>query len=158
MRRTLSIALVVAALGLVGCSGSGSDAASETPSTGSSPTGVPSQAGPSQATPVADAGSLPVVTQVVKNIAYKSTQLSIKADKSYALTFENKDSGVSHSMAIYDDNDFPLDTTSPVLFSFAPFAGVADHTYVIPPLNKGTYLFQCAVHQKMQGTIFVGIK
>jgi plastocyanin len=158
MRRTLSIALVVATLGLVGCSGSSGDSASETPSTGSSSAGVPSQTGPSQATPVADAGSLPLVTQVVKHIAYQSTQLSIKADKSYALQFENKDSGISHSMAIYDDDDFPLDTTSSVLFSFAPFSGVADHTYVIPPLNKGTYLFQCAVHHKMQGTIFVGIK
>ena len=96
--------------------------------------------------------------QVVENKKYEFPQLSINADKPRALEFENKDDGVSHSMVIYNDSDFPLDTSAQVLFSFAPFPGDATNVYVIPPLNKGTYLFQCAVHQKMQGTIFVGIK
>ena len=105
-----------------------------------------------------DTSGLPVVTQTVKHKTYKQTQLSIKADKQYALKFDNRDSGVSHSMVIYNDSDFPLDTSAHVLFSFDPFPGVADRTFVIPPLDKGKYLFQCAVHPSMQGTIYVGIK
>jgi Cupredoxin-like domain len=153
MRRTASIALLVTAFGLAACGGSQSSGGAS-----AAPPAAPSTASPSQASSTPDTSGLPVVTEVVKNKAYKQTQLSIKADTSYALHFDNRDPGVFHSMDIYDDNDFPLDTSAPVLFSFDPFAGAANMTFVIPPLNKGKYLFQCAVHDRMQGTIYVGIK
>ena len=98
-----------------------------------------------------DTSGLPVVTEVVKHKTYEQTQLSIKADKQYALNFDNRDPGVSHSMVIYDDDDFPLDTSAHVLFSFDPFPGASNRTFVIPPLNKGKYLFQCAVHDNDAG-------
>ena len=157
MRRVLGIALAVAALGLVACGGS-SGGGSSTTAPATTTSSAPSAAGaPSQTSPTAGTGDLPVVKQLVKNKTYKHPDLSIKADKETALVFANEDANVPHSMVIYNDSDFPLDTSAQVLFSFTPFPGKATNDYVIPPLEKGKYLFQCAVHPSMQGTIFVGI-
>jgi plastocyanin len=66
------------------------------------------------------------------------------------MTFENKQAGVPHNVAIWD---------SPALnteyFQGEIFDGPDTRVYEVPPLAAGTYWFICTVHPNMTGTLYV---
>ena len=66
------------------------------------------------------------------------------------LTFDNKQDGVPHNVAITE----PADPAT-FLFNGELITGVATITYALPPLPAGSYPFVCIVHPPMKGTVLV---
>jgi plastocyanin len=83
--------------------------------------------------------------------AFSTTTLSLPADKTISLAFDNQDPGLQHNVAIYADSGY----TQP-LFTGAIVTGPTNTTYSISPLKPGTYYFRCDVHPtEMTGTVTV---
>jgi plastocyanin len=98
--------------------------------------------------PAAEGPGLNVVAQ---DIAFDTDTLELTADTPTTITFENRDAGVQHNIAIYED-----DTLETVLFQGELITGPETVEYQIPPLPAGEYYFHCDVHPNMNGTVVVG--
>jgi plastocyanin len=95
------------------------------------------------------AGELTVVAQ---NIAFDTSTIQLPADTPVTITFDNRDAGVQHNIAIYTD-----DTLAEELFNGEIFPGPDTRDYEIPALPPGEYYFLCVVHPtQMTGTVVVG--
>ena len=92
-------------------------------------------------------GGIPVVAE---GLQFDTTELDLPPGQSVTISFENKDVGIPHNIAIYTD-----DSTSSMLFQGAQFPGPATQTYNVDPLEPGEYYFQCDVHPAMNGTVVV---
>ena len=90
------------------------------------------------------------VQVVAENIAFDTATLSLPAGEPAAIEFENLDAGVSHNVAIYTEQG------GEQLFIGEIFPGPETRTYDVPPLDAGTFYFQCDVHPQMSGTVEVG--
>ncbi len=90
-------------------------------------------------------------TVTASNISFDTDTLSIPAGTGASLTFDNKDAGTPHNIAIYPSE---ADLTDP-LFRGEVVTGPATATYQIPPLDPGSYFFHCDVHPTMNGTVTV---
>ena len=66
------------------------------------------------------------------------------------IKFDNEDAGTPHNIKIFKDS-----IGGEVVFEGKIFPGVATETYQVGPLAKGTYPFECFVHQNMTGTLTV---
>ena len=110
-------------------SGAASDAPSEAPATSS------------------DAG---VVAISALGIKFEQTAATAPAGKPFQISFENKDAGTPHNVAIHVG-----DAGGAELFKGAIFNGVATQVYDVPALNAGAYAFVCTVHPTMIGTLNV---
>jgi plastocyanin len=121
----------------------GSPGPSETPSiTGSPP---PSQGGGG------GGGGTPATASISATaLAFNTATLSFPADAPVALTFDNQDAGITHNVAIYQDQAY----TQPK-FNGEIVTGPTTVTYDVPPLAAGTYYFKCDVHPTMTGTVSV---
>jgi plastocyanin len=85
-------------------------------------------------------------------IAFDVATITLKANTATTLTFDNKDAGIPHNIAIYPSAS---ELTSP-LFRGDIITGPATAEYRIPPLKPGTYYFQCDVHPTtMNGQVIV---
>ncbi len=85
-------------------------------------------------------------------MAFDVTTITLKANTATTITFDNKDAGIPHNIAIYPSSS---ELTSP-LFRGDIVTGPATATYTIPPLKPGTYYFQCDVHPTvMNGQVVV---
>ena len=93
------------------------------------------------------AGGIPVVAE---GLQFDTKELDFPAGQPVTISFENKDAGTLHNIAIYNDA-----SKSTTLFQGEQFPGVATKTYAIGPLEAGTYYFQCDVHTTMNGTVVV---
>jgi len=123
-----------------GGGGGGSPGPSETPSSAGSP--PPSDGG---------GGGAPAEASISATaLAFDTATLSFPADAPVALTFDNQDAGVSHNVAIYQDQAY----TQPK-FNGEIVTGPTTVTYDVPPLAAGTYYFKCDVHPTMAGTVSV---
>lgn len=82
------------------------------------------------------------------NLAFDVATLTLAAGGGVTITFDNKDSGVPHNVAIYEDAEF-----TKAVFSGEIFSGpaVKDYTFAAPP--AGAYSFRCDVHPNMKGTV-----
>ena len=109
-------------------------------------TPIPSTA--ASAGPSASGGGDNVVQISALGIKYEQTAVTVKADTSFQIEFDNKDAGVPHNVSIHQG-----DATGAELFKGVIFNGVATHTYTIPPLDAGAYAFVCTVHPTMIGTL-----
>lgn len=93
----------------------------------------------------------PTVPVVAEGIAFDTDTISLPADTASTIVFDNRDAGVQHNIAIYED-----DTLATVLFKGELVTGPAKVEYQIPPLPAGEYFFHCDVHPNMNGTVVVG--
>jgi plastocyanin len=82
------------------------------------------------------------------NIAFEQTAVTALAGKAFQITFDNKDSGVPHNVAIHKDN-----ASGGEVFKGEIITGPATKTYDVPALDAGTYAFVCSVHPNMTGTL-----
>lgn len=87
---------------------------------------------------------------------FDPTTLSFPAGEPVALTFDNRDPGVPHNVAI-TEGDINKDPQTSVLFApSGTITGSARTVYRVEPLQAGTYHFHCEVHPTtMTGTIDV---
>jgi plastocyanin len=90
-------------------------------------------------------------TVTAQGLAFDTKTLTIAANTPTKLTFENKDAGTPHNIAIYPSES---DLSNP-LFRGAVVTGPATVTYDIPALAPGSYYFHCDVHPTMNGTVTV---
>ena len=75
-------------------------------------------------------------------------RLAAPAGEPFGLAFENQDDGVSHNVAIYED-----DSAAQSLFVGDLIDGPTTVTYDVPALDPGEYYFRCDVHPQMNGTL-----
>jgi plastocyanin len=66
------------------------------------------------------------------------------------ITFENRDAGVQHDIAIYADSSLADE-----LFGGDLVTGPATIEYAVPALPPGEHYFQCNVHPNMNGSVVV---
>ena len=110
-------------------------------------TPIPSTAG--SAEPSASGGDN-VVQISALGIKYEQSSVTVKANTSFQIAFDNKDAGVPHNVTLHQG-----DATGAELFKGAIFNGVETRTYTVPPLDAGSYAFVCTVHPTMIGTLTV---
>jgi plastocyanin len=108
-------------------------------------TPIPSTAGSAQPS---GSGGDNVVQISALGIKYEQSSVTVKADTSFQIAFDNKDAGVPHNVTIHQG-----DATGAELFKGAIFNGVETRTYTVPPLDAGSYAFVCTVHPTMIGTL-----
>ncbi len=92
-------------------------------------------------------GGLTVTAQALK---FNTDEIDLSAGQPTTVTFDNQDAGVPHNIAIYNDSSL-----SETLFQGEQFPGIESREYPIPPLEPGTYYFQCDVHPTMNGSAVV---
>jgi plastocyanin len=89
-------------------------------------------------------------TVVAQDIAFDTSSIELVADVPSTITFDNRDAGVQHNIAIYSDS-----TLGDELFNGELVTGPATFEYAVPALEAGEYYFQCIVHPPMNGTVVV---
>ena len=89
------------------------------------------------------------VTVVAQNIAFDTTTLRLDPVPT-TITFENRDAGVQHNIAIFSDSSL-----SDELFNGELVTGPTTVEYAVPALPPGELYFQCSVHPNMSGTVVV---
>ena len=98
--------------------------------------------------PPASAGPVdpnaPVIT--AQNNVFSPATLTVKADKAFTLTFDNKDAA-PHNVAIFKD------ASAAEQVSIGEIVSSKSATQQVPALAKGTYFFRCDVHKEMTGSI-----
>ena len=89
--------------------------------------------------------------QVVKisadQLKFSTDRLEVPAGKPFVIEFENKDAGIQHNVAIYDNSGKEL-------FKGEIVSGPTTVRYNVPALSAGDYKFLCDVHPTvMFGTV-----
>ena len=80
---------------------------------------------------------------------FEVTEISVFANEDFELTFENKQAGVPHNVAIYDS---AARTTE--LFVGEIITVPDTRVYPVHGLSAGTYFYACSVHPPMTGTLY----
>ena len=143
--RFLTVALMSAAI-LAGCADT---SAGWTYAPAPSLTPPPSSAASAGASAGAS-GNLNVVQISALGVKYEQTSVTAPADTPFQVSFENKDAGVPHNVALHLG-----DVNGAELFKGEVFPGVATRVYDVPALDAGSYAFVCTVHPTMTGTLTV---
>lgn len=91
------------------------------------------------------------ITVVAQGVAFDTSKIELPPGESTTITFENRDAGTQHNIAIYTNSSLEQE-----LFNGELITGPGTVTYRIPPLQPGDYYFQCIVHPPMNGTVVVG--
>ena len=89
------------------------------------------------------------VTVVAQNIAFDTSTIQLEPVPT-TITFENRDAGVQHDIAIYADSSLADE-----LFDGELVTGPATVDYDVPALPPGEHYFQCNVHPNMNGSVVV---
>lgn len=89
------------------------------------------------------------VTVVAQSLAFDTATIELEPVPT-TITFENRDAGVQHNIAIYGDSSLADE-----LFNGELITGPATAEYAIPALPPGEHYFQCNVHPNMSGTVVV---
>ncbi len=86
-----------------------------------------------------------------QNLRFDKETLEAAAGESFAIRLDNRDEGVQHNIAIYED-----ESAHKALFVGEIFEGPEARTEEIPALDAGTYFFRCDVHPNtMKGELNV---
>jgi plastocyanin len=89
------------------------------------------------------------VTVVAQNIAFDTSTIRLEPVPT-TITFENRDAGVQHNIAIYSDSSLADE-----LFNGELVTGPTTVDYAVPALPPGEHYFQCDVHPNMSGSVVV---
>jgi plastocyanin len=89
------------------------------------------------------------VTVVAQNIAFDTSTIRLEPVPT-TITFENRDAGVQHNIAIYSDSSLADE-----LFNGELVTGPTTVDYAVPALPPGEHYFQCDVHPNMNGSVVV---
>jgi len=89
------------------------------------------------------------VTVVAQSLAFDTATIELEPVPT-TITFENRDAGVQHNIAIYSDSSLGDE-----LFNGELVTGPATAEYAVPALPPGEHYFQCNVHPTMSGTVLV---
>lgn len=81
-------------------------------------------------------------------IAFEQAAVSAPAGIAFQITFDNKDAGVPHNIAIHKG-----DPNGAEVFKGEIITGPAMKVYDVPALEAGAYGFVCTVHPNMTGTL-----
>ena len=100
----------------------------------------------------AGAASDVTVAIVAEGVKYLAASVEAPADVPFAMTFENRDAGIPHNVAIHVGGPGCVGAE---LWKGAIFPGIATQTYNVPALAAGSYVFVCTVHPNMIGTLTV---
>jgi plastocyanin len=87
--------------------------------------------------------------------SFNTDALQAPADEPFAVTFDNRDTGVYHNFALYESEDDAGDTDKAIAASELE-SGPDTQTVEVPALPPGEYYFQCDLHPNMRGTLTVG--
>ncbi|MDQ4025241.1 MAG: cupredoxin domain-containing protein, partial [Actinomycetota bacterium] len=79
---------------------------------------------------------------------FDTATITLAAGEPATLEFDNKDAGVQHNVAIYED-----DSLSAEIFKGDFVTGPDTITYQFDAPKKGEYYFRCDVHPDMDGTV-----
>jgi len=110
------------------------------------PSGPGGPGGPGGTGPGGPGGGVTVVAQ---NIAFDTSTIQLEPVPT-TITFENRDAGVQHDIAIYSDSSLADE-----LFDGELVTGPATVDYAVPALPPGEHYFQCNVHPTMNGSVVV---
>ena len=91
------------------------------------------------------------VTVVAQGTAFDTSTIDLPPSAPTTITFDNRDAGVQHNIAIYTD-----DSLSDELFNGEVITGPATVDYAVPAIDPGSYYFLCIVHPTMNGSVAVG--
>lgn len=116
----------------------------ETPPPTESPTGEPTE--PPTGEPTGPPGETVEIT--AQGTAFDTSELSLPADEPSTIVFDNQDP-LSHNVSIYTAEG------GEQLFG-GELITATTAEYPVPPLEAGSYYFQCDVHPEMNGTVAVG--
>lgn len=83
------------------------------------------------------------------NTSYTTNALSAPADSPITIEFDNQE-GLPHNIKIFKDV-----ANGAVVFDGKIVSGPIKETYLVGPLEAGTYPFVCTVHSNMTGTLTV---
>lgn len=119
-----------------------------------SPSAPTVAADPSE-TPLAPSSDVDVVL-VVQDLAFDTDRIEIPAGQAVTIRLDNRDVSVHHSFAIYEDPYEGFPDNESVLFRGEIVTGPAVIDYHVPPLDPGTYYFQCDVHPSLNGVLVAG--
>jgi len=100
----------------------------------------------------AGAASGVTVAIVAEGVKYATASAEAPADAPFTISFENRDAGIPHNVAIHVGGPGCVGAE---LWQGAIFPGVATQTYDVPALAAGSYVFVCTVHPNMVGTLTV---
>jgi plastocyanin len=84
-----------------------------------------------------------------EGLKFSTDALKTPADKPFKISFDNKDAGITHDIAIQDSG-------GTILFNGADVPGPKTETYDVPALKPGSYKFVCTFHANMTGTLTAG--
>ena len=92
------------------------------------------------------------VTLVAHHIQWDKSCLGVLANKPFKVTIVNKDDGIAHDFAIWQDSSLKKQ-----LYQTGKVTGPTTKTFTVPALPPGKYYFQCNIHgPAMSGTFIVG--
>ncbi len=89
------------------------------------------------------------VTVAAQNVAFDTSTIRLEPVPT-TITFENRDAGVQHNIAIYSDSSLADE-----LFNGELVTGPTTVDYAVPALPPGEHYFQCNVHPNMNGSVVV---
>ena len=94
-------------------------------------------------------GGGPVIGLVAVSVQFNQEELEAPANAPFTIQLDNQDAGTPHDVDI-------LDEAGTKVFDGKDFNGVATQDYAVPPLDPGTYVFECSIHPDlMNGTLTV---
>ncbi len=88
-------------------------------------------------------------TVVAQSLAFDTATIELEPVPT-TITFENRDAGVQHNIAIFSDSSLGDE-----LFNGELITGPATVEYAVPALPPGEHYFQCDVHPNMSGAVVV---
>jgi plastocyanin len=142
--RFLTLALLSAAI-VAGCTDA---SAGWTYLPAPSVTPPPSTAASAEASGPAGSANPNLVSISAFGVKFEQTTVTAPADTPFQISFENKDPGTPHNVAIHLG-----DANGAELFKGTIFSGVETRVYDVPALDAGAYAFVCTVHPTMVGTL-----
>jgi plastocyanin len=97
---------------------------------------------------VGGSGTGPTTSIVAEGSKFATDEIILTAKEQTSIEFDNRDSGVAHNVAIYED-----DGADEVIFEGEVVTGPETIAYEFKAPAKGEYYFQCDVHTDMSGTV-----
>lgn len=92
------------------------------------------------------------INLIAENIAFNLSAISVPAGATVTINFDNRDSGIPHNFAVYNDSS----AAPPAIFQGQIITGPATITYTFKaPSRPGTYFFRCDVHPTIMTGSFI---